>query len=89
MSMFGKSVGYKLARSAEDVLSIASQEKGMGAGLAKEVAGMFDGGLSGSAGLSHTIAEVGKVVGGAVIEQWRLTDKVGLPFGLPTSAPSA
>jgi len=65
MQIFGTSVAVKLAVSAENVVSIASQEKSFVSGLLNEAVGMVDGGLSTSVGLSHTVGEVAKVALGA------------------------
>jgi len=64
MDIIGTSVGVKLARSADDVISIASQEKGFAAGLMNEFTGILDGGLTTSVGLSNTVATVAKVAAG-------------------------
>lgn len=86
MGIGSTSVAFELAQDDKNVVTIVKQEVGFGKGMINELKGLVNGGLHGSTGLAHTVAEGVKAVvfasGGAVAEHKVLTGDFAMPFGL-------
>jgi len=81
MGIASTSKSYTLAEDATTgVLSVASQDVGIVNGLTSELTGAFNGGMSGSTGLSHTIFAVGVPLATAAFQKKKLTGAWGVPF---------
>lgn len=79
MSLFSESRAVTLAQAADGVVSITKQEAGLIPGLLAEATGRLNGGMSTSVGLSHTLAAILDVAGGAALaNRTRLTDNLPL-----------
>jgi len=81
ISLIGASANYTLTADATTgALSIASQGTGVVNGIIAELTGLFNGGATGSTGLSHTLMEATKVLLPAALETKRLTGGWAIPF---------
>jgi hypothetical protein len=81
MSAFGTSIAVKLKADPADAKKVVidTQEASLTKGVINEVTGIFDGGLSTSVGLSHTLG-VGLKVAAGMQAQRSLLGAPGLIF---------
>jgi len=81
LSIASSSQNYTLAADpTTGKLSVSAQDVGFVNGVIAELTGLFNGGATGSTGLSHTVAEATKLLLPAALETKRLTGGWGIPF---------
>lgn len=83
MGMFSTATSFELAQATDGTLSVSKQSSGLAAGLMSEVQGLFNGGTTGSVGMSHTIVAVGLPVAAAVLQKKQDTGVWAIPFTKP------
>jgi len=81
--MFSNAISYELAQATDGTLSISKQTPGLVSGLMGELQGLFNGGTTGSVGMSHTAFAVGLPIAAAVLQKKQDTGVWAIPFTKP------
>lgn len=67
ISLTSTSVAVTMTSTADDVVSISSQEKGFVKAAVAGVTGMINGGSTAAVGMANTVLEVAKIATGVAI----------------------